>query len=132
VKKILSANAESSLNIECIHEDTDVRGNIVREELEEWMAPLLAQVQALLTRALEGSGGWRHEVGVVAWLKGSHISGACAVGGWGVSGGAAAHESCRAVLECRSLPPHKANVWSVIVQEHTKWGLSVVFVARYK
>lgn len=56
MKKILSANAEAALNIECIHEDTDVRGNVTREELEEWMAPLLVKVQALLTRALEGSG----------------------------------------------------------------------------
>eukprot|EP00798_Chlamydomonas_sp_ICE-L_P016655 gene16655-22906_t len=55
VKKILSANAEAMLNIECIMEDMDMRGTLNRDELEVIAAPVLARVRAPIEEALAGA-----------------------------------------------------------------------------
>eukprot|EP00798_Chlamydomonas_sp_ICE-L_P031136 gene31136-6275_t len=55
VKKILSANAEAQLNIECIMEDFDMRGQLSREQLEEIVAPVLARISTPIAQALADS-----------------------------------------------------------------------------
>ena len=46
MKKMLSANAEAPINVECIMEDTDVRGMMTRDQLETICAPLFARMRA--------------------------------------------------------------------------------------
>lgn len=56
MKKVLSANAESPLNIECIMDDVDVRGHMNREQFETLCAPLFARIKAPIdkVRSLRG------------------------------------------------------------------------------
>jgi hypothetical protein len=55
--QVLSANAESTINIECLMDDVDVKSELNREQLEEMIAPFLGRLQAVLRSALEASGG---------------------------------------------------------------------------
>jgi len=41
MRKMLSANSEASINIECLMEDEDMFYNVKRSELEELFAPNL-------------------------------------------------------------------------------------------
>ncbi|KAJ0692162.1 putative Heat shock protein 70 family [Helianthus annuus] len=50
VKKVLSANAEAPLSIECLIGDTDVRGIITRDEFESLSSKLLERVTVPCTR----------------------------------------------------------------------------------
>ncbi|KAK8674673.1 hypothetical protein V6N13_032779 [Hibiscus sabdariffa] len=52
LKKVLSANPEVPLNIECLMDDKDVRGFIKREEFEQISAPILQRVKRPLEKAL--------------------------------------------------------------------------------
>jgi heat shock protein 4 len=52
MKKVLSANANAPINIESLMNDTDVRGMMKREELEELMKPLLERATAPIEQAL--------------------------------------------------------------------------------
>ncbi|KAF2228189.1 heat shock protein 70 family [Elsinoe ampelina] len=52
LKKVLSANASAPINIESLLNDTDVRGMLKREELEELVKPLLDRSSAPLEQAL--------------------------------------------------------------------------------
>ncbi|GFY97025.1 heat shock protein 91 [Actinidia rufa] len=52
LKKVLSANPESPLNIECLMDEKDVRGFIKREEFEQISIPILERVRKPLERAL--------------------------------------------------------------------------------
>ena len=54
-RKMLSANSESSVNIECLLEDEDLHRNISREELEGLIQPNLEQLKLVLQKALEDS-----------------------------------------------------------------------------
>ena len=56
VKKVLSANAEAPLAIECLMEDTDIRGKMTRDEFEAMAAPLLARLAAPVKACLEQAG----------------------------------------------------------------------------
>ncbi|CAK9174620.1 unnamed protein product [Ilex paraguariensis] len=56
LKKVLSANAEAPLNIECLMEEKDVRGFIKREEFEQLIVPLLSRVTEPLEKALLDAG----------------------------------------------------------------------------
>ncbi|MFS8015427.1 putative Heat shock protein 70 family [Helianthus anomalus] len=56
VKKVLSANAEAPLSIECLIGDTDVRGTITREEFESLSSKLLERVIVPCKMALKDSG----------------------------------------------------------------------------
>jgi len=56
VKKILSANAEAALNVECIMEDSDVRGVMTRDKFEELALPMMPRFKAVLEQALAQSG----------------------------------------------------------------------------
>ncbi|RKO96376.1 heat shock protein 70, partial [Caulochytrium protostelioides] len=52
VKKILSANAVTLLNVESLLDDKDVSAKVSREEFESWAAPLVARIQEPLRVAL--------------------------------------------------------------------------------
>lgn len=55
-KKVLSANAEAVVNIECLMEEKDVRGMIRREEFEKLCSQLLERVVEPCKRAMADSG----------------------------------------------------------------------------
>ncbi|KAL6285760.1 hypothetical protein ACE6H2_010150 [Prunus campanulata] len=52
LKKMLSANPEAPLNIECLMEEKDVRGFIKRDEFEQISVPILERVKGPLEKAL--------------------------------------------------------------------------------
>ncbi|XP_006654112.1 heat shock 70 kDa protein 15-like [Oryza brachyantha] len=56
LKKMLSANPEAPLNIECLMDEKDVRGFIKREEFEQISAPVLQRVKGPLEKALSEAG----------------------------------------------------------------------------
>lgn len=56
LKKVLSANPESPLNIECLMDEKDVRGFIKREEFEQISIPILERVKKPLEKALSDTG----------------------------------------------------------------------------
>ncbi|KAB5574235.1 hypothetical protein DKX38_001429 [Salix brachista] len=56
LKKVLSANPEAPLNIECLMEEKDVRGLIKREEFEQISIPILERVKRPLEKALQDAG----------------------------------------------------------------------------
>lgn len=52
LKKILSANAEAPLNIECLMEEKDVKGSIKREEFEKLSSDLLERIRVPCKKAV--------------------------------------------------------------------------------
>ncbi|CAK7356663.1 unnamed protein product [Dovyalis caffra] len=56
LKKVLSANPEAPLNIECLMDEKDVRGFIKREEFEQISIPILERVKRPLEKALNDAG----------------------------------------------------------------------------
>ncbi|WVZ96788.1 hypothetical protein U9M48_042381 [Paspalum notatum var. saurae] len=56
LKKVLSANPEAPLNIECLMDEKDVRGFIKRDEFEQISAPVLERVKGPLEKALAEAG----------------------------------------------------------------------------
>ncbi|KAI4329269.1 hypothetical protein L6164_021553 [Bauhinia variegata] len=56
LKKMLSANPEAPLNIECLMEEKDVRGFIKRDEFEQLSIPILERVKRPLEKALAEAG----------------------------------------------------------------------------
>ncbi|PIA65092.1 hypothetical protein AQUCO_00100522v1 [Aquilegia coerulea] len=56
LKKVLSANPEAPLNIECLMDEKDVRGFIKRDEFEKISIPILERVKGPLERALSDAG----------------------------------------------------------------------------
>ncbi|GAA0156661.1 Hsp70 family chaperone [Lithospermum erythrorhizon] len=56
LKKVLSANPEAPLNIECLMDEKDVRGFIKREEFEQISIPILERVKKPLENALSEAG----------------------------------------------------------------------------
>ncbi|GER44161.1 heat shock protein 70 [Striga asiatica] len=56
LKKVLSANPEAPLNIECLMDEKDVRGFIKRDEFEEISIPILERVKRPLEKALAEAG----------------------------------------------------------------------------
>eukprot|EP00879_Flechtneria_rotunda_P002596 GHRR01002797.1.p1 GENE.GHRR01002797.1~~GHRR01002797.1.p1 ORF type:complete len:847 (+),score=384.28 GHRR01002797.1:127-2667(+) len=71
LKKVLSANAEAPLNIECLMEDVDVRSQLNRDQLEEYIAPFLGRLEAVLKKALADSGLQPSDLSSVEVLGGS-------------------------------------------------------------
>mmetsp|Transcript_40708 Transcript_40708/g.120723 ORF Transcript_40708/g.120723 Transcript_40708/m.120723 type:complete len:839 (+) Transcript_40708:102-2618(+) len=55
-KKILSANYEAPVNVECLMEDEDFSSQMTRADLETMCAPAMARVRAVLESALAASG----------------------------------------------------------------------------
>ncbi|CAH9081555.1 unnamed protein product [Cuscuta epithymum] len=56
LKKVLSANAEAQLNIECLMDEKDVTGYIRREEFEKLSSQLLERISIPCQQALMDSG----------------------------------------------------------------------------
>lgn len=56
LKKVLSANAEAPLNIECLMDEKDVRGFIKREEFEELASGLIENIAIPCRKALADAG----------------------------------------------------------------------------
>jgi heat shock protein 4 len=56
LKKVLSANAEAPLNIECLMDEKDVRGHMKRDDLEQIAVPILERVKKPLEKALADAG----------------------------------------------------------------------------
>lgn len=56
LKKVLSANPEAPLNIECLMDEKDVRGFIKRDEFEQISIPILERVKRPLEKALSEAG----------------------------------------------------------------------------
>lgn len=56
LKKVLSANPEAPLNIECLMDEKDVRGHIKRDEFEQLSLPILERVKGPLEKALAEAG----------------------------------------------------------------------------
>ncbi|KAK1376027.1 Heat shock 70 kDa protein 14 [Heracleum sosnowskyi] len=56
LKKVLSANPEAPLNIECLMDDKDVRSFIKRDEFEQISIPILERVKKPLEKALSEAG----------------------------------------------------------------------------
>lgn len=56
LKKMLSANPEAPLNIECLMDEKDVRGFIKRDEFEQISIPILERVKQPLEKALADAG----------------------------------------------------------------------------
>jgi heat shock protein 4 len=49
-KKVLSANSEGPVNVECLMEDEDFASNITREAMEKMCGPAMEKVQSVLNR----------------------------------------------------------------------------------
>lgn len=56
VKKVLSANTSAPINIESVMNDVDVSSSLTREELEEYVKPLLDRVHVPIEVALKDAG----------------------------------------------------------------------------
>ena len=56
LKKVLSANAEAPLNIECLMDEKDVKGFIRREEFEKLVSRLLERINIPCTKAITDAG----------------------------------------------------------------------------
>ncbi|KAL0441553.1 UNVERIFIED_CONTAM: Heat shock protein 14 [Sesamum radiatum] len=56
LKKVLSANPEAPLNVECLMDEKDVRGHIKRDEFEQISVPILERVKKPLEKALVEAG----------------------------------------------------------------------------
>ncbi|CAK5274244.1 unnamed protein product [Mycena citricolor] len=71
LKKVLSANAESPLNVESIMNDIDASSKLTREALEELVAPVLARITAPLQRVLADSGLTLDQIDAIELVGGS-------------------------------------------------------------
>ncbi|KAH8107653.1 heat shock protein [Cristinia sonorae] len=70
VKKVLSANAESPLNVESIMNDIDASSKLTREEYEQLIAPVLDRIQAPVQQALADSGLTLDEIDAIELVGG--------------------------------------------------------------
>lgn len=55
-RKILSANLEATIHLECLLEDEDLHRNLKRQEFEELIAPQIDNLTTVLAQALAMSG----------------------------------------------------------------------------
>eukprot|EP00932_Pfiesteria_piscicida_P004067 SRR837773.1397.p1 GENE.SRR837773.1397~~SRR837773.1397.p1 ORF type:complete len:759 (-),score=443.32 SRR837773.1397:92-2368(-) len=69
-KKILSANSEAPINVECLMEDEDFASTITREDLERMCAPAMDKAKVVLEAALKASGMSPEEVDSVELVGG--------------------------------------------------------------
>ncbi|KAG6855608.1 hypothetical protein H0H87_000283 [Tephrocybe sp. NHM501043] len=71
LKKVLSANAESPLNVENIMVDVDAASHLSRDQLEELISDVLDRIPAPLQQALEDSGLTVDEIDAIELVGGS-------------------------------------------------------------
>ena len=55
-KKVLSANAQAPIAVECFMDDIDVKGVMEREKFAEMCEPLFENLQKVIQRAFDGCG----------------------------------------------------------------------------
>ncbi|CAO2813312.1 unnamed protein product [Amaranthus hypochondriacus] len=80
LKKVLSANPEAPLNIECLMEDKDVRGFIKRDEFEQLSLPMLERVKKPLEKALTEAGLTVEDIHAVEIVgSGSRVPAICKI-----------------------------------------------------
>lgn len=70
VKKVLSANTSAPINIESVMNDVDVSSSLTREELEEYVKPLLERVHIPIEVALKDAGLTAAEVDSIEVIGG--------------------------------------------------------------
>ena len=70
-KKVLSANAQAPIAVECFMEDIDVKGVMEREQFATMCEPLFAKLQKVIQRAFDGCGLPYEEIASVEVLGGS-------------------------------------------------------------
>merc|ERR1712048_792215 len=70
-KKILSANAEAGVNVECLMEDEDFSSNITRADFEDMCKPMMDKVHAVLEKAKASMGVKVEEIDFVEMVGGS-------------------------------------------------------------
>ncbi|KAK3039713.1 hypothetical protein RJ639_027054 [Escallonia herrerae] len=74
LKKVLSANPEAPLNIECLMEEKDVKGFIKRDDFEKLSSNLLERISIPCRKALADSGVTVHKIDSVELVgSGSRI-----------------------------------------------------------
>lgn len=71
VKKVLSANAQSPINVECLMNDKDVSGIVERQTFEELAKPLLDRLQGPMEKALELAGVTKEQIDSVEVIGGT-------------------------------------------------------------
>lgn len=71
LKKVLSANAQATLNVESIMNDVDASSALSREELEKLVAPLLDRTEAPLQQALAEAKISKEDLDAVELVGGS-------------------------------------------------------------
>ncbi|EDR11689.1 uncharacterized protein LACBIDRAFT_189161 [Laccaria bicolor S238N-H82] len=71
LKKVLSANSESPLNVESIVTDVDASSKLSREQLEEFIAPVTDRIIAPLQRALADSGLTLDQIDAIELIGGT-------------------------------------------------------------
>ncbi|XP_057527143.1 heat shock 70 kDa protein 15-like [Amaranthus tricolor] len=80
LKKVLSANPEAPLNIECLMEEKDVRGFIKRDEFEQLSLPILERVKKPLEKALVEAGLTVEDIHAVEIVgSGSRVPAICKI-----------------------------------------------------
>lgn len=70
-KKVLSANLQSPLNVECLMNDKDVSLMIDRPQFEELIKPLCAKIDVVLDRALSVAGVTKQDIESVEIVGGT-------------------------------------------------------------
>lgn len=71
LKKVLSANPEAPLNVECIMNDVDVSGYLKRSEFEQMSESLIKRICLTCQRALEGAHMTAQDIQSVEMVGGS-------------------------------------------------------------
>jgi len=70
LKRVLSANPEAAINVECIMNDMDIHSTIKREKFEQLCSHLLARVRDPIERALKESGVPKEKISVIELVGG--------------------------------------------------------------
>lgn len=71
LKKVLSANSQAPLNVESIMNDVDVSSSLTREELEEYIQPLLNRINVPIETALKDAGVSAEDIDSIELIGGS-------------------------------------------------------------
>jgi molecular chaperone DnaK (HSP70) len=57
-RKILSGNKETTIHLESLLDDEDLKRNINRQEFEELIQPMIVRFEEVLAEAIKLSGKW--------------------------------------------------------------------------
>jgi heat shock protein 4 len=71
VKKVLSANQKTMLNVECLQDEKDVSAEVDRADFEAWISPICDRLIAPLQAALDAAGLKIEEIDSVELVGGS-------------------------------------------------------------